>query len=310
MGWGAHGDIPGFEDRTTVGSRPNGTYLPRFRNLDSRHPDFLRGYGYQGGGGRGGWGRGSSMPGFGASLKNALRTPSPWTYSMSAWGECLPRESNFVALDPVVKDKWGIPALRITCQWGDNERTAMHDAMVQAAEMLEAAGVRNVRQHQADNPPGLTIHEMGTARMGKDPATSVLNGWNQAWEVAQPVRHRWRVHGVMCQPESVDHLHGAHRAGRGSRGEPDAQARAMNRREAVRSLAAGALAPLSSFSSRLPGSWSHLPHLGLQLYTVRALMERNFEGTLAQVARIGYRDVEFAGYFDHTPRQVRDIMRR
>jgi len=183
MGWGAHGDVPGFEDRTTFGSRPNGTYLARFRNLDSRTPDFLRGYGYQGGGGRGGWGRGTSMPGFGRGLKEALRTPSPWTYSMSAWGEHLPRETNFVALDPVVKDKWGIPALRITCQWSDNERAAMRDASVQAAEMLEAAGVRNVRQHQADNPPGLTIHEMGTARMGKDRATSVLNGWNQAWDV-------------------------------------------------------------------------------------------------------------------------------
>ncbi len=183
MGWGAHGDVPGFEDKTTAGARPNGTYLPRFRNLTGRQPDFVRGYGYQGGGGRAGWGRGSSMPGFGRGLKEALRTPAPWTYSMSAWGECLPRETNAVTLDPVVKDKWGIPALRIDCRWGDNERAAMRDAAVQAAEMLEAAGVRNVRQHEANNPPGLTIHEMGTARMGKDRNTSVLNGWNQAWDV-------------------------------------------------------------------------------------------------------------------------------
>ena len=102
---------------------------------------------------------------------------------MSAWGECLPRDTNFVALDPVVKDTWGIPALRITCQWGDNERAAMRDAAVQAAESLEAAGVRNVRQHTADNAPGLTIHEMGGMRMGKDRATSVLNGGNQVWDV-------------------------------------------------------------------------------------------------------------------------------
>jgi choline dehydrogenase-like flavoprotein len=184
MGWGAHGDVPGFEDKTTSGSRPNGTYVPRFRNVhNEQNTGFLRGYGFQGGGGRGGWGRGNSMPGFGRSLKEALRTPAPWTYSMSAWGECLPRETNFIALDPTVKDKWGVPALRITCAWDDNARTAMHDAMVQAAETLEAAGVRNVRQHQADNAMGLTIHEMGTARMGKDRATSVLNGWNQAWDV-------------------------------------------------------------------------------------------------------------------------------
>jgi len=183
MGWGAHGDVPGLENVTTAGSRPNGTYLPRFRNLTGRQPDFLRGYGYQGGGGRGGWGRGSSMPGFGRALKEALRTPAPWTYSMSAWGECLPRETNFVALDPAVKDKWGIPALHITCQWGDNERAAMRDAAVQAAETLEAAGVRNVRQHTADNAPGLTIHEMGGMRMGKDRTTSVLNGSNQSWDV-------------------------------------------------------------------------------------------------------------------------------
>jgi choline dehydrogenase-like flavoprotein len=183
MGWGAHGDVPGFENVTTAGSRPNGTYLPRFRNLTGRQPDFVRGYGYQGGGGRGGWGRGSSMPGFGRALKESLRTPAPWTYSMSAWGEHLPRETNFVALDPVVKDKWGIPALRITCQWSDNERAAMRDAAVQAAETLEGAGVRNVRQHSADNAPGLTIHEMGGMRMGRDRTTSVLNGSNQSWDV-------------------------------------------------------------------------------------------------------------------------------
>jgi choline dehydrogenase-like flavoprotein len=183
MGSGANGTVPGLEDRTTSGNRPNGTYLPRFRNVTTRQSDFLRGYAYQGGGGRGGWGRGSSMPGFGRALKEALRTPGPWGFQLYGFGECLPRETNFVELDPVVKDKWGIPALRIHCRFGDNERAAQRDAATQAAEMLEAAGLRDVRPFTNDNAPGLTIHEMGTARMGRDPHTSVLNGWNQSWDV-------------------------------------------------------------------------------------------------------------------------------
>jgi len=183
MGSGASGTVPGLEDRTTFGSRPNGIYLPRFRNVTSPHPDFVRGYGYQGGGGRGGWGRGSSMPGFGRALKEALRTPGPWGFNLRGFGECLPRETNYVALDPVVTDKWGIPALKIHCEWSDNERAQMRDATTQAAEMLEAAGVQNIRTYSEDNAPGLTIHEMGTARMGRDRATSVLNGWNQSWDV-------------------------------------------------------------------------------------------------------------------------------
>lgn len=183
MGGGARGVIPGSEDKWTWGRRPNGIYLPRFRNVTSEHPDFLRGYAYQGGGGREGWGRGNGMEGFGADFKHALRTPGPWTFSFYGFGECLPRVSNHVELDPEVVDAWGIPALRIHCRWSDNERAMLRDMAVQAAEMLEAAGARDVEEFVEDNPPGLTIHEMGTARMGRDPATSVLNGWNQTWDV-------------------------------------------------------------------------------------------------------------------------------
>ncbi len=183
MGAGAQGTVPGFEDRRTTGRRPTGIYLPRFRNVTDRQAGFLRGYAYQGGAGRSGWGRGNSLPLFGRDLKEALRTPGPWGMRLYGFGECLPRETNAVSLDPVVKDRWGIPALRVTCAWSDNERAAMRDAAAQAGEMLEAAGVRDVRTFMDDNPPGLTIHEMGTARMGRDPATSVLNGWNQAWDV-------------------------------------------------------------------------------------------------------------------------------
>ena len=179
MGAGAGGTVPGFEDKTTSGQRPNGVYLPRFRNVSSSQQEFLRGYAYQGGGGRG---RGPST-GFGAAMKESMRTPSPWYFSIYGFGECLPRETNFVELDPVVKDKWGIPAAKIHCQWSDNERAAMHDAQVQAGEMLEAAGVRSVQTSLENNAPGLTIHEMGTARMGRDARTSVLNGFNQSWDV-------------------------------------------------------------------------------------------------------------------------------
>jgi choline dehydrogenase-like flavoprotein len=99
------------------------------------------------------------------------------------FGECLPRESNYVTLDPDTVDTWGIPALQIHCEWSDNERAALRDMTIQAAEMLEAVGVRDVSSFTEDNPPGLTIHEMGTARMGRDPETSVLNEWNQSWDV-------------------------------------------------------------------------------------------------------------------------------
>ncbi len=123
------------------------------------------------------------MPGFGADFKHSLRTPGPWRFNLSGFGECLPRESNYVDIDPEVVDKWGIPALRIHCEWSDNERKMLQEMAVQAAEMLEAIGVRDVVSRVDDNPPGLTIHEMGTARMGRDPETSVLNSWNQAWDV-------------------------------------------------------------------------------------------------------------------------------
>jgi choline dehydrogenase-like flavoprotein len=183
MGAGASGVVRGFEDRTTTGARPNGIYLARFRNVASASSDFLRGYAYQGGGYRAGWGRGIAMPGFGAGLKEALRTPGPWQMQLYGFGECLPYESNRVELDPELRDAWGVPALRIHCAFGANEHAAMQDAATEAAEMLAAAGVQNVRPFLEDNPPGLTIHEMGTARMGRDPRTSVLNGWNQSWDV-------------------------------------------------------------------------------------------------------------------------------
>jgi choline dehydrogenase-like flavoprotein len=183
MGGGANGRVEGMEDKQTFGRRPNGIYLARFRNVKSHHPDFLRGYAFQGGGSREGWGRGNNMPGFGKGLKEALRRPGPWHFGFYGFGECLPRASNYIELDPAVTDKWGIPALRIQCEWGDNERAMLKDMAATAGEMLEAAGLKDVETYVQDNPPGLTIHEMGTARMGRDPRTSVLNGNNQAHDI-------------------------------------------------------------------------------------------------------------------------------
>ena len=185
MGGGARAIMPGTENLGEYGDRPNGIYLPRFANLTDadQHPDFLRGYAYQGGASRPGWSRGYSMEGFGADFKHSLRTPGPWAFRLGGFGECLPRESNYVDIDPEVVDKWGIPALRIHCQWSDNERKMLQEMAVQAAEMLESVGARDVSSFVEDNPPGLTIHEMGTARMGRDPEASVLNRWNQAWDV-------------------------------------------------------------------------------------------------------------------------------
>jgi choline dehydrogenase-like flavoprotein len=180
MGSGASGEMPGHEDKMPFGNRPNGIYIPRFRNVKSKNKDFLRGYGYQGGGSRDGWSRGMHMSGLGAEFKNALKMPGPWRMGMGGFGECLPNHNNYVEVDKEKPDAWGIPTLKIHCDWSDNERAMSKDIAVQAAEMLAAAGAKDVSIYQEISPPGLAIHEMGTARMGRDPKTSVLNEHNQA----------------------------------------------------------------------------------------------------------------------------------
>ena len=184
FGAGANGTLPGMEDRKTFGNRPNGIYVPRFRNVTDKHSRFVRGYGFQGGAARRDWGRGATTPGFGAQFKNALlKSLGPWSLWLGGWGECLPRPDNFVALHPTLKDKWGVPALHIQCTWGPNELAILEDVQVTAAEILEAAGAKDIETFNDELPPGLCIHEMGTARMGRDPKTSVLNGWNQSHDV-------------------------------------------------------------------------------------------------------------------------------
>ncbi len=183
-GSGASGTMPGFLDKRTTGHRPNGIYIARFRNVKTAHPDFLRGYGMQGGSGRDGWGRGGGMPGYGADFKQSLIDDlGPWSLSASGWGETLPDERNRITLDPDVKDKWGIPAARIEVRWRDNEHAMDKDMQTAMAEMLDAAGCTNIRTHASNNPPGHCIHEMGGARMSRTPRDGVLNRWNQSWDV-------------------------------------------------------------------------------------------------------------------------------
>lgn len=183
MGAGASGEMPGHEDKMPFGNRPNGIYIPRFRNVKTREKGFIRGYGYQGGGEREGWSRGLNMPGFGASFKNMLKEPGPWRMGVGGFGECLPNHENFVEVQKDKLDAWGVPTLKITCAFGPNEHAMSRDIATQAAEMLAAAGARNIEVKSEITPPGLAIHEMGTARMGRDPKTSVLNGHNQAHDV-------------------------------------------------------------------------------------------------------------------------------
>ncbi len=183
MGSGAEGIMPGHADQLPFGNRPNGIYIPRFRNVKTKQKDFLRGYGYQGDGNRDDWSRGSTLAGFGPDFKKTLTTPGPWRIGMGGFGECLPSHSNYVEINREKVDAWGIPVLQFNCQWGENELAMSRDMAIQAAEMLAAAGAQNIVVSQTITNPGRAIHEMGTARMGRDPKTSVLNGYNQAHDV-------------------------------------------------------------------------------------------------------------------------------
>ncbi len=180
---GASGIIPGNEDRVMLGRRPNGIYVPRFRNVKTRQPGFLRGYAFQGEGSRDAWDRGITQTGFGVDFKKSLRQPGPWQFTFYGFGECLPNHNNFVELDKEQVDAWGIPVLKIHCAWSENEIALHKDMAVSAAEMLEAAGARNINPFADEFPPGFSIHEMGTARMGRDAKTSVLNAHNQAHDI-------------------------------------------------------------------------------------------------------------------------------
>lgn len=181
-GTGAMGVWPGAADLYYQGRRPNGFYVPRYRGFTEKAEGYVRGYAYQGAAFRPNWTRGLGKPGIGAAFKAGLRGPGPWTIWLSGFGEMLPRAENRVTLGKEV-DRWGIPIVHIDCSLGDNDRAMMDAMMNDAKAMLETAGCTDVVAYKGDRNLGLGVHEMGTVRMGRDPATSALNGFNQAHEV-------------------------------------------------------------------------------------------------------------------------------
>ncbi|MEJ7589744.1 MAG: GMC family oxidoreductase [Ferruginibacter sp.] len=183
LGVNAGGNVEGYEDKYIYGRRPNGIYVPRFRNLPGGEKrDYVRGFGYQGSASREGWKRQVAELNIGQDLKDALTEPGSWSMGMGGFGEILPYPENKVTLDKTKKDKWGLNVLAIDCELKANELNMRKDMLNDGIEMMEAAGVKNVKGHDGDGTPGRGIHEMGTARMGKDPKTSVLNAHNQVWD--------------------------------------------------------------------------------------------------------------------------------
>ena len=179
---GASADIEGFEDKYYYGRRPSGFYIPRFRNWGDDKRDYLRGFGYQGSASRQGWNRNVAEMGIGADLKNILSEPGSWSIGMTAFGEMLPNHDNKVYLNKAQKDKWGLPVLEMDVEIKENELAMRKDMMNDAVEMFEKMGLKNVQGYDADYAPGMGIHEMGGARMGRDPKSSVLNAHNQVWD--------------------------------------------------------------------------------------------------------------------------------
>jgi choline dehydrogenase-like flavoprotein len=176
---GADGLSEDFAGKYYYGRKPNGLYVPRFRNLGADKRDYLRGFIYEIYTNRQGWGKAMGAEGVGADFKEAAARPGKWWVEFMAFGECLPYYENHVTLSRDKTDKWGQPVLKIDAEFKDNERRMRVDMQNDAAEMLEAAGFKDIAPFDQPTYPGLGIHEMGTARMGRDPKTSVLNGWNQ-----------------------------------------------------------------------------------------------------------------------------------
>ena len=186
LGSGASGKYDGFKDQYYAGRRPNGFYIPRFRNLgnDNKKVDFLRGYGYQGGASRRGWNESVAELAYGKDFKKEVLKPGDWSIGMGGFGEVLPYHENKMFLNYEKLDQWGLPKIVFDAEFKENELKMKEDWKVQAAEMLENAGFKDVNINDSNAPIGKGIHEMGTARMGKDPKTSVLNKHNQVHSVS------------------------------------------------------------------------------------------------------------------------------
>jgi choline dehydrogenase-like flavoprotein len=179
---GASGIMEGYEDKYYYGRRANGIYIVRFANFFGDKRDYLRGFGYQGAASREGWQRNVAEMSIGAGLKETLTEPGQWTIGITGFGELLPYHENKITLDKDTKDKWGLPVLSMDAELKDNEKKMRKDMQEEAKAMLEAAGVSQLRSWDNGHHVGDGIHEMGSARMGLDPKTSVLNTHNQVWD--------------------------------------------------------------------------------------------------------------------------------
>lgn len=204
---GASGRMEGFDDKYVYGRRPNGIYIPRFRNLGNEKRDYLRGFGYQGGASREGWGRNVAELSIGGDFKDALCEPGGWTMGITAFGETLPYHENKVTLDKTKKDKWGLNILSIDAEIKENEINMRKDMMADGQEMLEMAGLKDVKTFDTGYTLGMGIHEMGTARMGLDPKTSVLNKFNQVWDATNVyVTDGAAMTSAACQNPSLTYM--------------------------------------------------------------------------------------------------------
>ena len=176
--------IEGYEDEYYIGRRPSSLYIPNFHYEPKRyHKAFKRGYALAGSAARSDWQGLGMSDGFGVSFKNMLHNPGKWGIGLGAQGEMLPNRDNQVQLHPTKKDKWGMPQLSINCKWSENETIMMEHAADVSVKMLQDAGFGDLKANVNYSPPGLAIHEVGSARMGRDPKDSVLNGYNQAHDV-------------------------------------------------------------------------------------------------------------------------------
>ena len=180
---GASASVEGFEDEYYYGRRPTGIYMPRFRNMSDMRVDYIRGFAYQGAASRGGFSSQTISSAIGAALKEEAQKPGLWEIGLGAYGECLPYPENRITLNVEKTDKWGRPTLNIDAEFKKNEKAMQRDMGNEAGEMLETLGYKNVKSYVNTSFPGNANHEMGTARMGRDPKTSVLNAFNQMHEV-------------------------------------------------------------------------------------------------------------------------------
>ncbi|MBL6647891.1 MAG: GMC family oxidoreductase [Flavobacteriaceae bacterium] len=182
---GADGTYDGFEDKYYTGRRPNGIYIPRFQNIggNTKSKDFLRGYGYQGGASRTDWKEYVKEASYGEELKQAIVKPGKWDMGLNGFGEVLPYHENKMYLDYDKTDNWGLPTVTFDAKLRENELSMRKDMQLQAMEMLDKAGFKDIKPYESSYALGLGIHEMGTARMGRDPKTSVLNSFNQMHSV-------------------------------------------------------------------------------------------------------------------------------